>query len=1336
MRRSFIGLVSTLVVLAVCSLMAFGQTTSTGSLSGTVMDPTGAVVPNASVTLKSVAGQEFTVQTNDNGTFQIPSLAAGTYTATITGAGFKKSEVTGIKIDVGKPSDIKVTMEIGSASEVVTVVGGGELLQTQTATVGTTITGRQITELPYASRNALDLLLFLPGTSTAGRPRQSTVNGLPKSMLNITLDGLNIQDNVLKGSDGFFTLIQPKTDAVAEVTVSTSTPGAESNAEGAVQIKFTTRSGSSEFHGSLYESHRDKSLNSNFFWNNELLAPKPHFGKASSPSDRAPRTNALLNQPGGRIGGPIKIPYIFNDTRKGFFFVNYEEYRLPEAQLRSRTVLSPNAVAGLFTFGSTTVNLYTLAAANGFTSTPDPTILALLASTRAVPGSYTPSSDPNIQLLSFTNQGGQKRRFPTVRFDFEVNKNNHIETIYNYQIFRSKVDFLNNADPFAPGFPNFGSQDSNRYSSSTAWRTTIKQNLVNEARFGVQNGIVLFFPQNNPGQFVNQGGVAQGINVAAAGISNVTTVNNAQRRNTPTYQMSDNLSYVRGNHSMSFGGDVSSISTFLAQTPNFVGVVPTAGYGQDASDPIENIFCVPGSSANTCGPFTNATVAAQADTLYRVLTGRLTSLSYAASLNQAGTGYVRDLNIQRFRQREFGLYAQDSWRFRPNLTINFGLRLETVYAPISRNKALTQNTFAGLFGTSGSDLNALFKPGASGGSATQFTPLPPGQHLFNTAHNLGPTIGFAYQPDFKHGFLRRLTGDAGQTVIRGGWSMAFSREGLNLTSSIVGTNFGGQIDLTQFAGATTGFPRGTLFRNLPAPPATPGVPAYPLTPGFSDNASANGFLPNLKTPYVISYSGSIQREITKDMVLEIGYIGNRGHQLLRQFNVNEVNIIENGFAAEFDNARRNLAINVAGGCGTTFRLSTCAGTVPLPLFLAFFQGSSANANLPATYTSSRFASATFTSRMVPSNLQALGTAGILAQRVQVAANGNPYMANANAAGLPSNFFVVNPVQFNNFGAGNGSFLVNNDGKTWYDAMTIELRRRMSKGILASFNYTFAKALGNEYVSSSIAFLQPATIRNTWRNKVASPFDIQQSLKGSFIVEMPVGQGRHFLGNSHGIVNGFLGNWTINGTLRISSGVPVNLGNVQLVGMTAKELQNAIQIRKTADRKVFWLPQDIVDNSRRAFNTCVPNTAGCDANGYGTAALSGGITGGSPTGKYFAPAGLNCISRSTGDCGFTQLIVKGPHFTRADIGIAKKIKFTETKNFEFRFEFLNAFNSINFRLGSYNADVVNIGGANADIPTYTLSTFGQLLGSNTAYRDVSTTNDPGGRVGQIVVRFNF
>src|SRR5262249_26478910 len=161
----------------------------------------------------------------------------------------------------------------------------------------------------------------------------------------------------------------------------------------------------------------------------------------------------------------------------------------PEAQLRTRTVLSANAAQGIFQFGTTTVNVLTLAGAGNCQtvtggpfiacpSTPDPTIAALIASTRAAQGSLTNTSDPNTQTLALNNIGFQKRQFPTARFDFELNKNNHIETIYNYQVFRSKVDFLNNADPFAPGFPNFGSQASNRYSSSTAWRATIRNNLI------------------------------------------------------------------------------------------------------------------------------------------------------------------------------------------------------------------------------------------------------------------------------------------------------------------------------------------------------------------------------------------------------------------------------------------------------------------------------------------------------------------------------------------------------------------------------------------------------------------------------------------------------------------------------------------------------------------------------------------------------------------------------------------------------------------------------------------------------------------------------------------
>src|ERR1043166_3987789 len=302
MRNLICKSVFVLVVLALVGLPVFGQATSTGTLTGTVTDQKGAVVPGATVTLVSdETKQEFTAVTSGEGTFTIPSLFAGMYTATIAQQGFKTAKVTDIKIDVGKPSSIQIALEVGAATETVTIVGGGELLQTQTATVGTTLTGRQITDLPTASRDALDLVLAMPGTTTPGRPRTSSINGLPKGSLNITMDGVNVQDNLLKSNDGFFTYIRPRTDAISEVTVSTTTPGSESSSEGAVQIKFVTQGGGNDYHGGVYWYHRNPALNANYWFSNRDSAPDPVTHKA-------PQARILLNQPGVKFRGPISTP--------------------------------------------------------------------------------------------------------------------------------------------------------------------------------------------------------------------------------------------------------------------------------------------------------------------------------------------------------------------------------------------------------------------------------------------------------------------------------------------------------------------------------------------------------------------------------------------------------------------------------------------------------------------------------------------------------------------------------------------------------------------------------------------------------------------------------------------------------------------------------------------------------------------------------------------------------------------------------------------------------------------------------------------------------------------
>lgn len=1336
------------VILAICGLPVFGQVSTTGSILGTVTDPTGAVVPNATVTAKNTkTGKESTATTSDSGNFSIPQVSAGVFTVTVSAtSGFKKSQITDVKVDVGTPATVNVVLELGNPQEIVTVVGGGELIQTQSATVGTTLTGRQITDIPTASRNALDLVLALPGTSTVGRPRQSSVNGLPKGALNITLDGMNVQDNLLKSNDGFFTYIQPRTDAISEVTVSTSNPGGESSGEGAVQIKFVTQGGGNQYHGGGYWYYRSPGLNANYWFNNNTLKPDPTTGKA-------PRTDVILNQPGFKIGGPISIPKVFNGKDKAFFFLNYEEYRLPEATLRTRQVLSAAAQGGTYQFFSATnvsgsalnttcatapagspsaflcgTNVYARAAAAGLIGTPDPTIGALLTQIRsAVPGSVA-TGDPNIENSTFINHGGQTRRFPTVRFDFNITKKHHIENIWNYQSFGGIVDFLNSVDPAFPGFPNHGSQTSIRFSDSIGWRWTVSNNIVNEARYGLVGGTVLFFGEVGASQFANQGGYSLGL--ATAGVTSATVTTGPQRRNSPVREFSDNLSWTRENHSFNFGATATKIS-FWQQL--LAPVVPSVVFTASTLD----------TAPTTAFASLPTAAATGAQNLYDVLSGRMTALNATSRLSETSNKYTYlGDTTSRAHSLEWGVFAQDSWRFRPNVTLTFGLRYERQSAIQADNTTYAGVSYDGLFGESGT--GNIFKPGTLTGSRSTYTLFAPGSKAYNDTGIFLPSFGFTYSPNFTQGILHKLAGNSGQTVFRGGFSMASVREGTNVFQAVVGANPGGALAANR--SLTLGnLPVGTYLRNGPfAPPPTcvsglpvgcvPDSPVYPNSGLITD--SVNSFDPNIKIGYVESWSMGVQREIGKDNVLEIRYVGNRGHKLWRQVDINELNIIENGVYSEWKLAQANLLANIAAGRGINFKYAgPGTGTSPLPITLAYFSGLANNvpAGDPtntANYSSTNFASTTYTNTMNPLNANPLifgqNLAGTAFENRRTPL-GQACFGIASCTGLglfPYNMFAVNA------GKRGDSFLVNNTGQTWYDAVTVEFRRRFSRGLLVQGSYTFGKALSNTYASSSSVFDQPATLRNLWLKKGVTPFDIRQGFKTNFIYELPVGKGRTFLGNSNGWVDKLVGGWGINGNIRIQSGIPFNFsggngilglagnlqntGNVQVIGMTYKELQQAVGVYRDPDGFVYLLPKDIRDNTFKANNVTIT-------------AAGPAYTQGTPTGRFIAPAGFgNCAQAYTGQCGYANLVLHGPSFFRFDLSIAKKIRFTENINVELRAEFLNAFNNINFQPGAAGNDVNTLGSLNA-------TSFGRMT---SAYQDLSTTNDPGGRVGQLVLRLNF
>lgn len=1303
MKRSLISLLTALVIAILCSAEGLAQVTTTGSISGSVTDPSGAVVANAAVAVKnSETGVENMTTTSENGTFSVAQLPRGTYKITIQAtSGFKKSEITKVNVNVGTPTTVNVTLELGAPQETVTIVGGGEVLQTQTANIGNTITGRQIIELPFSSRDALDLVLALPGTQTPARPRSSTINGLPRGSITITMDGLPDQANDSKSNDGFFTFVRPRIDAIEEVTLSSAVPGAESSGDGAIQIRFSTKGGGSEYHGSGYWYHRNTWLNANYYFNN---------------ISGQPRQAMILNQPGLRVGGPILIPGLIKSREKAFFFVNYEEFRLPGSTARQRNVLTADAEKGIFKYGTTSKDLLALAASRGQTATIDPTIATTLASIRSSfsQGGLTPLGD-NQQRFTWNSPASQVRKFTAVRLDFNLTPNHHLDNVWNYNVFVSSPDQLNSRDPIFPGLAiGTGGQYSDRFSNSTGLRSTLKPNLTNELRFGLgAGGTVLFFPETNPGAFSSLGGFNPSFTVFNPGGNNTSSPasgSSSSRNHAPSLVLLDNLSYVTGNHSLNFGVDLAQHSSWSFSVAR---VVPAITFGLDTNDPANAMFV----SANF--PGASSTDLTNAKNLYALLTGRVTTIT-ASAFTSEETGkytYLGDFT-QRTRQRTAGFFAQDSWRIQPNLTINAGVRWELQFPFTAQNNNYTQATYEGAWGVSG--VGNLFKPGTLGGSVTQFTPFPKDTHAYKTDwNNIGPSIGFAWSPNIKSGFLRRVAGESGQTVLRAGYSIAFVREGSDVMNAVIGSNPGGTLSANRSI-ALNSLAAGTLFRDRAAlaPPPIPSAPTFPITPtsnpSYSPSDSANAFLPNLKIGYVQSWSIGIQRELNKDTVFEARYVANRGTDLWHQYNLNETNITENGFINEYKLAQANL---VKSG-GVNFRyLGPGTGTFPLPIMAAYFGGftnaqatncgSTARPGLPACstiYGSSNFASSTFINNLGANNANARAFALSLFSDLARRNNGA-------AAGLPANLFIANPNFVNTNLANGGAFVVDNSGSTWYDSLQIELRRRLSRGLLIQGSYVFSKSLSNMYGTSGSVFFQPTTLRNPSLDKNISPFDLVHGIKANWIWELPVGRGQWIAGDANGVTDRLLGGWAIHGQARVQSGSTFSFGNVQLVGMNLRELQDAIEIRKDPSGLVFFLPDDIILNTRRAFSST--------ATGFSTL--------GAPTGKYIAPANSNgCIQEFVGQCGFSNVILHGPRFTRLDLSIVKKTRVTETINVELRAEFLNAFNAINFKIGSQTA-------ADTSVTNFGDATFGRTAN---AYQDLSTTNDVGGRMIQMVLRINF
>jgi hypothetical protein len=1286
---------SFLAIVVACATPVFAQG-STSSISGTVVDSAGGAIPGAAIVVRNESGAAFEAVTNGDGVFNVPAVSAGEYKVSVSLTGFKTA-VVDVRVLPGTPASVKVTLEVGQISEVVNVASSSELINTQTPIVAATLNSDQLNRMPTPTRNALNAVTFLPGINTADTNRESRINGLPESFVQITLDGVSNNDNFLRSSDSFFATVTPRQDAIEAVSVVTAAAGANVGGSGAVSINFQTRSGTNRFSGTAYEYFRHPSLNSNN-WLNER--------------NGEPKNDVKLNQYGARVGGPIVIPNLFDGRGKAFYMLHYEQLRFPNSFNRTRTILNPAALNGTFRYnvGSQTreVNVLDLAARNGQLSAIDPTTLGILQRIQqaaSTTGDIIQNSDPLLMSYTWQSPGKLFEHQPTLRVDYNLTDRHRLSGSTQVIWAEREPDYLNNDDPRFPGAPNFTLFNSTRPLHTLTLRSTLTQNTVNELRGGITAlGGSSNFGQaasNGPATFADTNGYAIDLD-ANIGLTNWHNDSNISWRASPTFSLDESLTWQRGTHSLNFGGSFLHVRAW----ENAQQFVPGINLRfNTANDPAAGMF----DTSNFAGA--SAAQLADARDLYAILTGRVGAVTGQAALDPETNTY--EAFAPRRREGYLNMYsvfAQDSWRMTPTLTMNGGVRWDLQLPFTAVNDTMSAVTMPSVCGMSGLGDGGTYskcdftRVGASPqGVVPEYVQYSRGTRGYEIDwNNVAPNIGLAWRPNVQTGWLHTLLGDPEQATLRAGYSVAYERQGMSVFTGLFGGNPGSTLSLTR--DESTGLvPEGESWPVLLSETdrlynaSFPATPSYPIAirPNRADDL--NAFAPDIRIAAAGTWTVSFQRAITRDMAIDVRYVGTRGSNQWSSLDWNQIDIEKNGFVSEFwlavQNLRANNSSGVASRRGSFAYFGNGTGTSPLPTYLAYLNGR-ADATNPAAYSGGS---------------QTWSNSGITQDLVHVAPD--PYASatdldgnltrrnNAARAGLAPNFFVLNPdiddVNVTDSGAYSD-----------YHALQIDLRRRLSKGLSAGVNYQYAIERGSRFHGFK------------YGREMTDQGNVRHAIKTQWDWTVPVGRGQRYGANMNPLLDGFLGGWSLNGVGRIQARtidltVDGNDGDIRLVGMTHDELQamykHEIRINPANGLPtVYMLPDDVILNTRRAFSVDPASPTGYSELGV-------------PEGRYLAPANReDCVNLKLGggNCAPPAILLRAPWFTRFDIGVTKKFPIKGSTNFEVRLDVLNVFDNINF-------DPVANPGSGAGI----FQTTG-------FYDDPSNTYDPGGRLGQLMFRFNW
>jgi hypothetical protein len=1187
MRRFLLRMVLALVCLTFPTIqVSFAQGGDSGRLAGVISSANSPVSGATVIVVDNATGVERTITANADGTFVVPLLKPGEYTVKVSAPGFKSVSAEKVKIDIAREYNLNLSLEVGDISDTVEVSAGADILNATNGALSATVSPKQIIELPLNGRNPLSLVSLQAGVSSNGA-QGTSINGLRTTATNITRDGINVQDAFIRTNATDFSPSRPSVDDTAEFTVTTQNADA-SQGYGASQIQVVTPRGGGEYHGAAYLFNRNSSLAANNFFNNLSGLPVPFLNR---------------NNFGAKFSGPA--PGL---GKKVFFFFSYEglRQRSVENTPRQRTILTPSARSGAFTFrnnaNQTVVVPNLLAFANGLgitgvPTTMDSTIQSRVISQSPAAGNITTRGDGlNTTGFAFSARNNQDRNFYVSRVDYDINEKNTISGVFSDT---REANLRPDADNGFSALPRV-TQPSLNQLLSLAYRYTPTPTFNNELRGGFFRSNATFDRSDPNPSFL----------LALPLIENPELTFQNQGRDTLGINLQDNASLQIQKHSLTFGVQAQ---IFQVDAFNAAGNVQVFTVGQNQVTPQFTQ-----ASFGSLGGISPAQVNV-ANSLLALYGGIVSSGTQTFNLRDLNSGFQPIQNFQPFRYSNYSFYAQDSWRVLPRLTINAGLRYE-VYPALRLDNGLA---LLPVIPPGVDPRTAILDPN---GTYDVLSRARGGNNQYHNTdyNNVAPIVSAAYSPDFKNSILRAILPGDGKTVIRGGFRISYINDSLvtalnNTAAGNVGVG-ATAVNAINAAGSPNLNARFGALPSFVAPSVIlPRTFAQNNGPAFGNFGAVVTPDPNLQTPRTIEFNVGIQREVGFNMALEVRYVGGRSDNLMRSTDLNQIDIINNGFLADFNRARANLL----GPTGNAL------GGQPLSSFPVF----------------SRLAASFNPNSAQNQNFLRQGLVGNMA--LAIIQNGQ------STAAVP---FRPNP----NTGAAN---FLTNSASYRYHSLQVELRKRFTSGLFFQANYTFQKNLTNAIGTGQFLFDPLLDNNRPELERTRADFDQTQVFNFNSVYDLPFGKGKRFVNNGNGLVDRLVGGWQVATIVRVGTGAPVTFidqtGTFQRPGRGRQTATSSLTTSQLRDLTgIFFRPNGTVS----FVDPSLVNSTGRGSEGFGANPF---------TGQAF----FNAAPGQTGNLGRGS--INGPSLFNVDASILKNLAVNERFKLQLRLEAFNLFNKAQF-----------------------------------------------------------